>query len=267
MRILVFTKLLTVGRIVGVVEELAGRGHDVVLAFAERERERPHPDALLSAPASIEYHAEVDEVARGRALNLLRRARDYAWYLEPAHAVASFNRKRALDRLVRAAGGRGADPSWPDPVVDLDAEVVSRLGERLDELERRMPPDPAVLRFLDAVEPDVVLASPLIRPGIHQAEGIKAAAALDVPTGVPVYSWDTLSNKGRMHCRPDRVWAWNDIHRREAVELHGMSPASVAVTGAPHWDPFFQLEPSCSRAELCARHGFDPGRPIVLYLG
>ncbi|HEY7690869.1 MAG TPA: hypothetical protein VH816_00870 [Gaiellaceae bacterium] len=269
MRILVFTKLLTVGRFLGVVDELASRGHDVVLAFAERERQRPHPEDLLSAPASIRYYVPFADDARRRSLDLLQRARDYAWYLEPAHEVASFSRRRALERLVRAASGhrRGADPSWPDPVVALEPDLVARLGELLDELERQVPADPGVVRFVAEQEPDVVLATPLIRPWMHQAEAVKAAAVLGIPSGAPVYSLDTLSNKGCMHCRPDRVWAWNEIHRRELVELHRIDPDHIEVTGAPHWDGFFELEPSCSRAELCARFGFDADRPIVLYLG
>jgi hypothetical protein len=102
---------------------------------------------------------------------------------------------------------------------------------------------------------------------LNQTEVLKAARVLGIPSGFPVYSWDSLSNKGRMHALPDRIYAWNEIHRREAIELHGIDPERVVVTGAPHWDSFFGLDPTEDRDEFCARYGFDPTRPIVLYLG
>src|SRR5205823_4968701 len=48
--------------------------------------------------------------------------------------------------------------------------------------------------------------------------------------------------------------------------LHGLDPRSVVVTGAARWDDFLRLEPSVGREEFCRLHGFDPSRPIVLYV-
>jgi hypothetical protein len=113
----------------------------------------------------------------------------------------------------------------------------------------------------------VVLVSPLVKQQFHQTEVVKASRALAVPCGFPVYSWDNLSNKGRVHVAPNRTFVWNELQRREAVELHGLDPESIVITGAPHWDAFFAMRASSSRDEFCRRHGFDPSRPIVLYLG
>ena len=41
----------------------------------------------------------------------------------------------------------------------------------------------------------------------------------------------------------------------------------MVVTGASHWDEFFEMEPSQDRSEFCARYELDPDEPIVLYLG
>src|SRR5262249_7800364 len=54
---------------------------------------------------------------------------------------------------------------------------------------------------------------------------------------------------------------------REAVDLHGVDPDRVVIVGAAQWDRFFTLVPSDGRDEFCARHGFDPALPIILYLG
>ena len=184
--------------------------------------------------------------------------------------MGTFNRRRALDRLLEAASGgsvRSADPGWPDPPVAIDAAVREHLEASLAELEALLPPDPGVVRYLGELDPDAVLVTPVIRPGLHQTEVVKAARLLGIRSGFPVYSWDSLSNKGRLHAVPDRLYAWNDVHRREAIELHGVDEEQVVVIGAPHWDGFFELEPSEDRQALCSRYGLDPARPIVLYLG
>ncbi len=269
MRILFFTKILTLPPFVDVVLELAGRGAEIVVASPSDEREREVDPALLASPAVrfISYDETADETA-GRAAELLRRARDYCWYLAPEHAVASYNRRRALDRFVEVAFDVDRAPkSWPDPLIALRPEAQAALERMLGVLERQLDPDPGVVRLIESYRPDAILVTPLIRPRVHQTEVVKAARALGVPSGFLAYSWDSLSNKGRLHAEPDRVYVWNDVHRREAVELHGVDPDRVVVVGAAQWDGFFALGPSSSREEFCAQHGFDPDRPIVLYLG
>ena len=271
MRVVLFTKLLTVERFVDLALELADRGADVVVATPRDERERPVPDELLAAPGvRLERYAELEDESARPALDLLRRARDYLWYLRPEHRVGTFNRRRALDRLLQAASGgsiRSADPEWADPPLAIDPVLREQVDASLAQLEELLPPDAGIVRYLAELDPDVVLVTPVIRPGLHQTEVLKAARALGIPSGFPVYSWDSLSNKGRLHAAPDRLYAWNDVHRREAVELHGVDEDRVVVVGAPHWDRFFELQPSEDRRAFCARHGLDPDRPIVLYLG
>src|SRR5919204_4974679 len=115
MRVVLFTKLLTLGRFVDLLLELAGRGPEVVVATPARERRRPVPEELVAAPGvRLERYEEFEDEEFGRGADLLRRTRDYVWYLRPEHRVATFNRKRALDRLLEAASGKRADPRWPD---------------------------------------------------------------------------------------------------------------------------------------------------------
>ena len=66
---------------------------------------------------------------------------------------------------------------------------------------------------------------------------------------------------------PDRVLVWNELQREEAVELHGIDPRAVVVTGASRWDEFFAMAPRKDREQFCAKHSFDPDPPIVVYLG
>ena len=262
-----FTWRYALRRFVGVGRTLAKDGHELVVAIP-RERKQTLP-TWLRRWATVEAYDEVSDAALGEALALLRQTRDYAWYLSPEQEVASFNRRRALGNLLQtaSAGAIHASPDWPDPAISVEAEQVAALGAVLGALDDWIPPDRGIRGFLEQQRPDVVLVSPLVRQQTHQTEVVKAARALEIPSALLVYSWDNLSNKGRIHVAPDRIFAWNELQRREAEELHGVDPERVVVTGAPHWDRFFDLEPSVDRLELCASHGFDPDEPIVLYLG
>src|SRR5262249_5621689 len=249
----------------------ADRGAEIVISTPAREKERPVPEALLAhRSVRLERYVELENESARAAVDLLRRTRDYLWYLRPEHRVGTFNRRRALDRLLEAASGgsvRSSDPRWPDPRVPIGRDGRDSLGASLAEREELLPPDPGVVRYLAGLEADAILVTPVIRPGLHQTEVLKAARVLGIPSGFPVYSWDSLSNKGRLHTFPDRLYVWNDVHRREAIELPGVADERVVVAGAPHWDGFFDLEPSEDRPAFCARYGFDPDRRTVLYLG
>jgi hypothetical protein len=270
MRILFFTKLLTLPPFVDVVLELVRHGAEVVVASPSTERDREIDPGLISSPtvSFIRYDELTDKSAAGRAAELVRRTRDYCWYLGPEHEVASNNRRRGLNRFVEVAFRmKRAPASWPDPVIALQPKQQAHLEKMLAAIEQQLRPDPGIVRLIESYRPDAILVTPLIRPRVHQTEVVKAARALDIPSGFLVHSWDSLTNKGRLQVEPDRLYLWNEVHRREAIDLHGVDPDRVVIVGAAQWDRFFTLVPSMTRDEFCARHGFDPARPIILYLG
>jgi hypothetical protein len=49
-----------------------------------------------------------------------------------------------------------------------------------DRIERALPPDPRVVRFLQRLKPDVLLVTPLIDLASDQVEYIKAARLLGI---------------------------------------------------------------------------------------
>ena len=149
----------------------------------------------------------------------------------------------------------------------IDDPGVARLRRTFRQLESFIPADEPYLEFLQEQRPDLLLVSPLVNFGGRQAEFVKAARELGVPSAVLVFSWDNLTNKGLMHEVPDRVFVWNEIQRREAIELHGAAPDRVVAVGAPRFDAFYRMQPSRSRAALCESHRLDPTQALLVYLG
>src|SRR5919198_780043 len=59
-------------------------------------------------------------------------------------------------------------------------------------------------------------------PVSEEIDLLKSARRLRIPTGICVGSWDKLTNKGMIKFVPERVFVWNDVQVREAVELHAI---------------------------------------------
>lgn len=92
---------------------------------------------------------------------------------------------------------------------------------------------------------------------------VEAARAEGVPTLGFVRSWDNVQ-KG-IRSRPDRLAVWNEVNRREVIELEGYRPEDVEVVGAPQFDPYFDPRTAWPREKLATELDLDPNRPIVLF--
>jgi len=252
----------------GVVNALLGRGHAVRLAWPDEDVSVPE-ELTAGGDLSIEVWEpkRVDDWAPLAAT--VRRAADYVRYLEPDYRDATKLRARAFEKLLRSLskGGRVPEPGWSEIGLGL-TEAERRRLELIGRLiEEAMPSDPRHEALIQAQRPDVVLVSPLIDLGSAQADLVKSARHLGIPTGMVLFSWDNLSTKGGLHVPPDRMFVWNERQRQEAVTLHGYPLERTIATGAPRFDEFFKLSAATSRQAFCAPLGLDPARPILMYLG
>jgi FkbM family methyltransferase len=252
-----------------VCAELAGQGHSIVFASTKEGSHEPLPESIASFPnctvvqAPRRRHDGLDGVS-----TMVRRARDYARYHEPSFWGAHANRRRALEKLLFAVPqqSRVVRPDAPDGLVRLNDAEVAELRMVFQQVEDLIPSAREIEQFVLEQRPDIVLVTPLVSLGGGQVEFVKAARSLEIPTAFPVFSWDNLSNKGVVHVRPDRVFVWNEIQRREAVELHGLDGSTVVVTGAPRFDAFYRRAPSVGRDTLCGKLRLDSARALVAYL-
>lgn len=247
------------------VRLLAERGHQVHLSFMMQDK---LGDGRLLWELSRDHPTLTVGDIVGKTpwrfwLRLARTARagvDYIRYLSPEYQDAVSLRARANEKtpkplrwfcslpLVRRGPGR---------------RLVSAL---LASIERAISSDRMTEELIAAHRPDLVLVSPLVDFSSDQVDVVKSARALGLRTGLCVHSWDNLTNKGLIRVVPDTVFVWNEFQKQEAVTMHGVSPASVVVTGAPSYDQWFGRTPSRSREEFCREVGLSPDKPIVLYL-
>lgn len=249
------------------VRLLADRGHDICLASQDEE---------LELPAVLAKHPRITSTAAARnrgddwtaAAAMLRRTRDYIRYLHPRYASAGLLRHRAFEKMVGAVSDRAESmgAEWSEFLLRMPKPEQKRIDALLAKLETAIPRDPDIEAFVAAQRPDAIVLSPMVGIGFTQADFVKSARALGIPSGLLVFSWDNLSNKGLIHEMPDRVLVWNDIQAREAVKLHKCPADRIVVTGASRFDEFFEMQPATTHEEFCRLSGLDIGRPIITYL-
>ncbi len=263
-----------------VVRELNERGHETVMLYGTR-RDDPTVTAKVGPDKpKMAFTGRGIEAAEARIPSLTTGLRP-----EPDRSL-----RRKLVRVGRQVMNRGiylrrAHPA-PERVVAslekslppglkrcLDSRAVSSVLRRPRALRawRRMetlgPPSERVASLLAEIEPDVVLVSPAVWPKDPvEADYVHAARRLGIPTVGYLNSWDNLTSKGTVHVLPDVFIVWNEALAAEAEQIHLIPREIIRVTGAPHMDHFFELEPGLPRPETCRRIGCPDDGPYVVYL-
>jgi hypothetical protein len=102
--------------------------------------------------------------------------------------------------------------------------------------------------------------------GHDEAPPAVLARHLGIPVAAWINSWDNLTSKPAYFTGYDHYFVWSDRMRSELLRYYPEAAGgTVDVTGVPHFDWYRCPSMQMSREELCALHGFDPRRPIVLY--
>ena len=241
-------------------------GHRVHVAYFSLEKYRRgtlHEELAGEFPERFRY-----EVVSGKRPGLWRDlliamswAEDYLFFLKPFFSSAARLRERVQVRISPAfVWLTNRCPGFKTP-AGRDA-----LAAMLRAIDRAVPASRRFKRFIRGINPDALLVSPLLSHSGLQSEFLRAAGSLGIPTAYCVASWDNLTTKGAMRGHPDRIILWNEIQRKEAIDLHGAKAERIVVTGAQYFDEWFVRSPSRSREEFCRAVGLSPDRPIFLYM-
>jgi hypothetical protein len=292
-RILFVVQRGTLLRFALLIPALAERGHELHIAFppgadwgrSSSLRPKALPprtvallDDLRTRYPQLTYGlAPLRGDAEGwrRVAWIVRGLADLAHNANPRYARATVLRRRTKHRILGPLKKTGEF----EPIGRrLALKVGKRLGSKTDarlsrsmlriaaRLEDAIPTSREVDRYVRELAPDVVIATGTFRHVSSEVELLKSARRLGIPGGTFVASWDNLTNKGALKFAPERVYVWNDVQVREAVELHGMPPERMQATGAHVFDEWFERRPSRWREELLTELGLDPGQPYLVYL-
>jgi hypothetical protein len=243
------------------VRELAARGNRVLLAYDLPEKKRSDAARAIEALDGVEIAEPIPWGGARTPADVQRRTADYLRYLDKRLAGTPYQERIA--KMTPPAAIKLAEKPW--------APLVAKPYVRAIVLRDRFrPPDAKTLAHLERVAPDAVVVSPLVargRWGARQADTVKACQSLGIPVAAAIASWDHLTTKGIVKVAPDRVLLWNEVQRREAIELHRVPADRIVITGAQLFDQWFAKRPTVTREEFLGPLGLDPARPVVLYVG
>ena len=246
------------------IRVLAERGHELHL-LAER---RDAIDGQKMADLLVADHPSI-------ALELLPSSRHRLWYALATGVRASLDYWRYLDarwdhaEKLRARAAEQA-PSFALAVARVpilrSRPGLAMLARVFRTIERVLLPPGEIADVFRRINPDVLFLTPLLYFRSHQVDHVRCARLLGIKSVLGVGSWDHLTTKGLIHQVPDRVLVWNELQKREAIELHHVPAERVAVTGAQAYDHWFATKPTLDRAGFCQQVGLDAERPVLLYL-
>ena len=255
-----------------VIRTLCENGHELHLSFLLRDKlgdERmAQGDERMVTRLSREFPSItfdwIPKRSDSRWFDFSRAIRflvDFLRYKLPEYDDAHKLRERAEERL---PGLVRLLTKFPLLRWRFFNHVVSNL---LKLVERSIPLNPLIEDDVASKAPDLVLVTPLVDLGSDQVEYVKVAKAHGIKSALCVHSWDNLTNKGLIRSMPGRIYVWNEVQCKEAIELHGADRSNIVVTGANTYDHWFDREPSRSAAVFKTEVGLAADKPYLLYLG
>jgi hypothetical protein len=245
-----------------VLRALLARGHEVELVKHSARHEWP-PSVRALAETNDRIRLSTLALANNHWLHLAIRLRQVRFYLRfldsGAHQLPALL-DRARKRAPRAA-------VWIAESLGFGKTGHRRLAGVVDALESATRSSGLFHEFIRERQPDLIVLTPLVVLKSTQMDLARAAMQLGVRTVFAVASWDHLSSKGTLNVTPQRVFVWNDVQKREAIDLHRVPADRIVVTGCQVFDEWFTRRPSTPRDAFCRRVGLPPDRPILLYVG
>ena len=103
---------------------------------------------------------------------------------------------------------------------------------------RKLPHSPSFGELLGQYKPSLLItATPGFSP--FEAELILMAKREGLSTIAVDFSWDNLTMNSKHIRKTDYLVAWNEVMKREAIDIHKYLPEKIFVSGTPRFDPYF----------------------------
>jgi hypothetical protein len=247
------------------IRELAKRGHTIEVFVGVGKKKDSTPtiaiERAIADYPTIHYHEAPNwHETAGYWQKFSRHYLGYLAYLKPNHPASEDLHIRWLEAF------KGRETRYLARPLVKWILGLSSTEWAFRWIHRLRPTVASVKAIVAELQPDIVIASPYLTALPTDAEFVRAARELHIPTIYALTSWDNLTTKGTYADPTDFVFMWNEPLKREAQSLHGIPVERITLTGAPYFDHWFGHTSSESRTAFCKSIGLDPNRPYLLYL-
>ncbi len=124
-------------------------------------------------------------------------------------------------------------------------------------------PDSYARNLFKKYKPDLVFSPGMFSP--EDTRLLKAAKKRGIKTVATAKSWDVLTTKAFTRVKADRLLVFNEINRKEAIEIGDYAPERIVITGFPQFDAYSRTDLKIERAEFMRMYGLDPSREFVFF--
>jgi len=175
--------------------------------------------------------------------------------------------KCATIRLGNTIGKKGPT-GFIVPFIRIARKIISdaAINNILKKLYEKFAPvrkDEYHKLFLK-YKPDLVILTRVLNYSMDYPI-LRLASAMNIPSIVLVSSWDNLTSKGFFPFDINYLIVWNNIIKREAIELFHFPKEKIFVSGIPRYDCFFNLNGYIDKKAFKERLGIQESKRIILY--
>lgn len=93
--------------------------------------------------------------------------------------------------------------------------------------------------IFNSIRPDVVVVSRVVNYSADYGV-LKSAVKRNVPVIALVSSWDNFTSKGFLAFEASKIVVWNDVMKKQAMDLFALSDDQFVVAGIPRFDNHFR---------------------------
>ncbi len=131
--------------------------------------------------------------------------------------------------------------------------------------EAGIPSFPEVGRLLAESRAALVVTG---TPGFYPLDlaVLSEARRRGIPRLCVINSWDNMTTRGSMICRPERLAVWNREMQRKALEIHQFPLERTALVGALQFVPYATRPSPAEMKGLYRRLELPEGQPYFLYV-
>jgi hypothetical protein len=94
---------------------------------------------------------------------------------------------------------------------------------------------------------------------------LRAANSHNVPAIALISSWDNLTSKAFFPFRLKSLVVWNEVIKKEALDLFYFPEKDIFISGIPRFDLFFTKQDIDTRQKFCEKMGLDPEAKVIFY--
>lgn len=94
---------------------------------------------------------------------------------------------------------------------------------------------------------------------------LRVSVKKNIPVIALVSSWDNLTSKAFFPFSITSLVVWNEVMKKEAIELFNFPEEKIFISGIPRYDLFFQNLQIATKAEFCNKFGLDINKKIIFY--